>query len=158
LVDVHRAGVLPGEQPDDAMTTLGFIGFNTPIGTSSSERNVAQGICWLMRAGLLDEPRAQEEISMILARGEHDDHGATIAIDLIRADLWFRLAARSPYHDNSQIRAMIEPQMTTEQLTEAKRLFAAWRPRTLPELKTLAIPLPSMTPSGASPGDCPAMM
>ncbi len=141
----------------DAMTTLGFMGFNTPIGVPSTERNIAEGICWLMRAGMLDEPRAQEEISMILARGEHDDRGAAIAIDLVQADLWFRLAARSPYHDNSQIRAMIEPQMTTEQLAEAKRLFAAWRRRTLEELKTLPIPLPPMTPGGASPGNCPAM-
>ena len=139
----------------DAMTKLGFMGFNTPIGAPSTERNVAEGICWLIRAGMLDEPRAQEEISMILARGEHDDHGASIAIDLVQADLWFRLAARSPYHDNSQIRAMIEPRMTTEQLTEAKRLFAAWRVKTLAELKTVPVPLPPMTPGGASPGNCP---
>ena len=141
----------------DAMTTLGFRGFNTPIGVPSTERDVTEGVCWLIRAGMLDDPRAQEELSMILARGEHDDHGAAIAIDLVQADLWFRVAARSPYHDNSQIRAMIEPQMTTEQLGEAKRLFAAWRRKTLAELKTLAIPLPSMAPGGPSPGDCPAM-
>ena len=142
----------------DAMTKLGFMGFNTPIGVPSTERNVVEGVCWLMRAGMLDEPRAQEEISMILARGEHDDHGAAIAVDLVQADLWFRVAARSPYHDNSQIRAMIEPQMTTDQLEAAKRLFAAWRKRTLAELKTLAIPLPPMAPGGPSPGNCPAMM
>ncbi|MGO9757205.1 MAG: tetratricopeptide repeat protein [Roseiarcus sp.] len=136
----------------DAMNTLGYMGFNAP-----GERNVAEGFCWLMRASLLDYARAQEELSMILARGESDDHGATIPIDLVQADLWFRLAARSPYHDNAQIRAMIEPQMTTEQLAEAKRLFAAWRPRTIQELKTIAIPLPPMTPGGASPRKCPAM-
>jgi len=142
----------------DAMTTLGFMGFNTPGDAPPSERNVADGFCWLMRAALLDEPRAQEELSMILARGERDDHGATIAIDLVQADLWFRLAARSPYHDNSQIRAMIEPQLTTEQLGEARRLFAAWRPRTVQELGTIPIPLPPTAPGGASPRDCPAMM
>jgi len=142
----------------DAMTKLGFMGFNTPIGVPSTERNVAEGICWLMRAGMLDEPRALEEISMILARGEHDDHGGAIAIDLVQADLWFRVAARSPYHDNSQIRAMIEPQLTTDQLAEAKRLFAAWRRRTFPELKALAIPMPAAIPGGASPGNCPSML
>ena len=141
----------------DAMTTLGFMGFNTPGDAPPGERNVADGYCWLMRAALLDQPQAQEELSMILARGERDDHGAMIAIDLVQADLWFRLAARSPYHDNSQIRAMIEPQMTTEQLGEAKRLFAAWRPRTVQELKAIPIPLPPMAPGGASPRNCPAM-
>jgi hypothetical protein len=79
-----------------------------------------------------------------------------IAIDLIQADFWFRLAARSPYHDNSQIRSMIEPNMTTEQLDESKRLFAAWRPRTAQELKAITIPLPA-APSGASPRSCPAI-
>ena len=63
---------------------------------------------------------------MIFARGEKDARGTVIVIDLIQADVWFRLAARSPYHDNSQIRAMIEPQMTTSQIDEAKRRVEAW--------------------------------
>ena len=98
----------------DAMLTLGTMSINTPIGVLSSERNVAQGICWLMRAALLDQPQAQEQLSMIFARGEKDERGTAIPVDLVQADFWFRLAARSPYHDNSQIRAMIEPHMTTE--------------------------------------------
>ena len=69
-----------------------------------------------MRAGLLDSPQAHEELAMVFARGERDDHGEVIPVDLSQADLWFWLAARSPYHDNSQVRAMIEPQTTTEQL------------------------------------------
>jgi hypothetical protein len=74
-----------------------------------------------------------------------------IAVDLIQADYWFRLAARSPYHDNSQIRSMIEPHMTTDQQNEAKRLFDAWRPRTFQEVKTMAIPLPGKSTA------CPVM-
>jgi len=106
----------------EAMLRLGYMSMSTPDSVPSSERNVAQGFCWLMRAALLDQPQAQEQLSMIFARGERDDHGTIIPIDLVQADLWFRLAARSPYHDNSQIRAVIEPQMTTEQLDQAKRL------------------------------------
>jgi hypothetical protein len=136
--------------------TLGFMSINTPGGVPSSERNVAQGFCWLMRAALLDQPQAQEQLSMMFARGERDDHGNVIAIDHVQADLWFRLAARSPYHDNSQVRAMIEPQMTTEQLNEAKRLADAWRPRKLDELKALAIALPAAAPGAAARG-CQAM-
>jgi TPR repeat protein len=137
----------------DAMLNLGYMAISAPI----NERSLADGFCWLTRSALLDQPQAQEKLSTIFAEGEHDDHGAAIAIDLIQADLWFRLAARSPYHNNSQIRSMIEPHMTTEQLGQAKRLFEAWRPRTIQELKTMPIPLPAATPDGASPRNCPAM-
>ena len=140
----------------EAMWTLGYSSMSTPSGVPSSERDVALGFCWLMRAALLDQPQAQEQLSMIFARGEKDDHGTMIPIDLVQADLWFRLAARSPYHDNSQIRAMIEPQMTTEQLGEAKRLIEAWRPHKVEELKAITIELPAVAPNGAQ-RSCPPM-
>jgi uncharacterized protein len=47
----------------DAMETLGYMSMNTPGGVPSSERNVAQAFCWLMRAALLDEPQAQEQLA-----------------------------------------------------------------------------------------------
>ena len=125
------------------MVTLGYMSMTAPPGVPSSERNLAQAFCWLMRAALLDQPQAQEKLSMMFARGEHDDHGNAVPIDLVQADVWFRLAARSPFHDNSQIRAMIEPHMTTDQLNEAKRLVEAWRPHKVEELKALEIALPA---------------
>jgi TPR repeat protein len=137
----------------DAMMNLGYMS----VMASIAERNLAEGFCWLMRSALLDQVQAQEKLSMMFAQGEKDDHGTVIAIDLIQADLWFRLAARNPYHNNSQIRSMIEPKMTTDQLGQAKRLFDAWRPRTVQDLRTLAIPFPAATPNGASPRDCAAM-
>lgn len=90
----------------DAMLNLGYMSMSTPIGVPSSQANLAEGYCWLVRAALLDHPQAHEKLSMIFATGEKDSRGTTIAIDLIQADYWFRVAARSPYHDNSQIRAM----------------------------------------------------
>jgi TPR repeat protein len=141
----------------EAMLNLGYMSMNTPIGVSANERNLAESFCWLMRAALLDHVQAQEKLSMMFAQGEKDARGTVIAIDLVQADLWFRLAARSPYHDNSQIRAMIEPHMTTEQIGQAKRLFEAWHPKTLQELKAIKIPLPAAMPNGTSPRDCPAM-
>jgi TPR repeat protein len=131
-----------------AMLNLGYMSLTAMI----IPRNVVDGYCWLMRAALLDQVQAQEKLSMVFAEGEKDNAGAAIPIDLVQADLWFRLAARSPYHDNSQIRAMIEPHMTTEQIDQAKRLFEAWRPVTLPELKTRTISLP-----GGSASNCPPM-
>ena len=139
----------------DAMVRLGYMSMTTPMRGPWNERNLAEGFCWLMRAALLDEPRAQEKLSMMFARGEHDDHSNTVPIDLVQADVWFRLAARSPFHDNSQIRAMIEPQMTTDQLKEAKRVVDAWQPRRVEELKTLEIALPAAPGAPARP--CPAM-
>ena len=139
----------------DAMVSLGYMSMSTPIGVPSSQANLAEGFCWLMRAALLDNVQAHEKLSIIFARGEKDSHGTVIPIDLIQADYWFRLAARSPYHDNSQIRSMIEPHMTTEQLGEAKRLFEAWHPRTIEEIKTLPITLPPA--NGAPARTCAAI-
>ena len=131
----------------EAMLNLGYMSATA----ATNERNLTNGFCWLMRAALLDDVRAQEKLSTVFAEGEKDDRGMVIAVDLVQADYWFRLAARSPYHDNPQIRSQIEPNMTTDQQNEAKRLFDAWRPRTFQELKTLAIPLPGKTTA------CPVM-
>lgn len=136
----------------DAMLSLGYMSMNSPMGAPSSMRNLALGYCWLMRAALLDHVQAHEKLSMIFATGEKDEHGTAIGIDLVQADRWFRLAARNPYHDNSQIRSMIEPKMTTDQLNEAKRLVEGWRPLTVQELRGTAITLP-----GAPGRSCPAM-
>jgi uncharacterized protein len=138
----------------EAMVNLGYMSMNTPSGVPSNERDLAQGFCWLMRAALLDDAQAQEKLSMMFAGGEKDDRGTVIPVDLVQADYWFRLAARSPYHDNSQIRAGIEPQMTTEQLDRAKRLVEAWQPRKPDELKSIAIDLPVQSPD-STPRHCP---
>jgi TPR repeat protein len=121
-----------------AMVSLGYMAVNAGIGT----RDLAGGYCWLMRAAMLDDVRAHEKLSSVFMDGEKDNHGNSIAADLVQAELWFRLAARSPFHDNSQIRSMIEPKMTTDQLNEAKRLFDAWKPSTLQDVKTTPIRLP----------------
>jgi hypothetical protein len=105
-----------------------------------------------MRAALLDQPQAQEKLTSIFSDGAKDNHGTVIDADIVQADMWFRIVARSPYHDNSQIRAAIEPRMTTEQLNQAKRLFEAWRPRTMQDVKALTIALPP-----PAHGDCPLM-
>lgn len=128
----------------EAMVNLGYMSVN-------GSTDLAVGYCWLMRAALLDQPQAQEKPTSIFSDGAKDDHGTVIDVDLVQADVWFRIAARSPYHDNSQIRAAIEPEMTTEQLNQAKRLFEAWYPRTIQDVKTLTISLPSPAHGDCSP-------
>jgi TPR repeat protein len=80
----------------DAMLNLGYMSMSTPIGTPSSQADLAEGFCWLMRAALLDHVQAHEKLSMIFGTGEKDARGTVIPIDLMQADFWFRLAARSP--------------------------------------------------------------
>ena len=135
----------------EAMLTLGYLALNST--NAQGGKDVARGFCWLMRAALLNGYQAQEKLSMVFASGETDERGGAIRPDLVQADLWFRLAARSPYHDNSQIRAMIEPNMTTEQMNDAKSLVEAWRPRSFAEVKSLDIAMPGGNP----PRPCPPM-
>lgn len=122
----------------DAMFSVGYMAMTAPIKT----KDVAEGYCWIVRAAMLDHKPAQEKLTNVFTLGEEDDRGVAIAADLAQADLWLRLAAQSPYHDNSQMRARIEPSMTTEQLDAVKSQVAAWKPKKFEELKALTIPLP----------------
>ncbi len=146
-----EAGARRGDS--EAMLSIGYAAMNSP--GPASDLDLTKSYCWLTRAALIDNPRAQEQLSLNFTRDEADQRGMRIGADLIQADYWFRLAARSPYHDNSQIRGEIEPKMTSDDLDAAKRLVAAWRPRDFDELKTLPIALPPAKAGGASPGNCP---
>ncbi len=133
------------------MSTLGHMSLNAGI----ADADIVNGYCWLVRAALLDNGQAQEKLALTFALGDKDRR-AVLAVDLIQADLWLRVAARSPFHDNSQIRARIEPNLTSDQLNEAKRLFQAWRPMRFEEVKLMSLALPASLTSPA-PRDCAAM-
>jgi hypothetical protein len=64
---------------------------------------------------------------------------SVVAPDLVQADKWFRLAARDPWHDNPQVRGVIEPKMTSAQLDETRKLVAAWHALSLPEVMAMEI-------------------
>ena len=136
----------------DAMSNLGHMSMNAAM----ADRNLVDGYCWLSRAALLDNGQAQEKLALTFALGDKDSRGAVLAVDLVQADLWLRVAARSPFHDNSQLRARIEPNMTSDQLNEAKRLFQAWRPVRFEEVKLMSLALPASMTSPA-PRTCAAM-
>ena len=72
----------------------------------------AEGYRWLMRAALADDPAAQEMLAGVLADGAMAGARTVIAPDLVPADMWLRLAARSPFHDNTSLRRRIEANMT----------------------------------------------
>jgi hypothetical protein len=146
-----EAGARRGDS--EAMLSIGYAAMNSP--GPASDLDLTTSYCWLVRAALIDNPRAQEQLSLNFTREEADERGVRIGADLVQADYWFRLAARSPYHDNSQIRGAIEPKMTSDDLDAAKRLVAAWRPRNFDELRTLPIALPPAKAGDASQGNCP---
>ena len=84
-----------------AMLDLGSMYFNFP---DAAMRDPVEGYRWLMRAALVDNPAAQEMLSAVLARGAVVGTRAVIPPDPIAADMWLRLAARSPFHDNANQR------------------------------------------------------
>ncbi|HEV2301524.1 MAG TPA: tetratricopeptide repeat protein [Stellaceae bacterium] len=123
-----------------AMLALGSMYFRHP---DASLHNPVEGYRWLMRAALLDDPSAQEMLSEVLAEGAMVGARTVIAPDPVAADMWLRLAARSPYHDNASLRLQIEGNMTSAQLEEAKKRAAEWRPRPLREVLAMAIAPPA---------------
>jgi TPR repeat protein len=128
------------------MLDLGSMYFNFP---DAAMRDAAEGYRWLMRAALVDNPAAQEMLSAVLAQGARVGARTVIPPDPIAADMWLRLAARSPFHDNASQRLQIEANMTTAQLAEAKNRAAAWHPSALDEVLAVKIPLPAV--AGAKP-------
>jgi TPR repeat protein len=124
-----------------AILDLGSMYFNYP---DAPMRDPGEGYRWLMRAALADNPAAQELLSGVLAQGAMVGARTVIPPDPIAADMWLRLAARSPFHDNASQRRQIESTMTTAQLAEAKDRADAWRPRSLDEVLAMTISLPEV--------------
>jgi len=58
--------------------------------------------------------------------------------------MWFRIAARSPFHDNPNIRHSIEGNMTSAELDQAKALAADWHPRGVAEVLAMTIDPPPL--------------
>jgi hypothetical protein len=101
---------------------------------------------------MMDSSLAQYELALMLTRHSSDRRGNIIEPDLIQADFWFRLGARDPEYDNSQVRGGIEPKMTTVQLDEVKIMVADWHKLDFEQMKTTKIAVP-----GDAPRTCPSM-
>lgn len=123
----------------EAMEQLGSLYLNTP---DPAMQDPAEAYRWLMRASFLDAARSQEALSTLLSEGAIVNGRTVIAPDPIQADMWFRIAARSPFHDNPSIRHSIEGNMTSAELEQAKQLAADWHPRPLAEVMAMTIDPP----------------
>lgn len=132
----------------EAMEQLGSLYLNTP---DPAMQDPAEAYRWLVRASLLDAARSQEALSTLLSEGAIVNGRTAIAPDPIQADMWFRVAARSPFHDNPSIRLSIESKMTSVELEEAKKLAADWHPRPLQEVLAMTIDPPVVKASDKRP-------
>jgi TPR repeat protein len=144
-LDTHQGfrwmAISAGHGNLEAMERLGSLYLHTP---DPSMQNPAEAYRWLVRASLLDAPRSQEALSTLLADGASVNGRTVIEPDPIQADMWFRIAARSPFHDNPNIRHSIEGNMTSAQLDAAKKLAADWHPRPLAEVLAMTIDPPPL--------------
>jgi TPR repeat protein len=148
----------------DAMATLGGLWANTPmtdileamkagrIPQQTFEPDIVQSYCWRARAAMMGSALAQYELALMLSRDNSDRRGNAFAADLVQADFWFRLGAREPDYDNSQVRGAIEPKMTTAQLDQAKKMVADWRKLDFAGMQAAKITIP-----GNVSRACPAM-
>ena len=114
--------------------------------------DIVQGYCWRMRAALMGSRLAEHELAQRLTRRNSDTRGNVIERDLVEADVWFRLGARSASYNDTRLRASIEPELTTAQLDEVKKKVAAWHDLNFAEMKATAISIP-----GRAGETCPPM-
>jgi TPR repeat protein len=146
-----------------AMSTLGGLWENEPwvdmaqvlktgrLPEKTFERDIMQSYCWRMRAALMDYPIAHYELALVLSRHNSDNHGHELDPDLIQADFWFRLGARNREYDNSQVRASIEPKLTTAQLDQVKKLVTEWHKLDFEQMKATAITFPGTDKAACPP-------
>jgi TPR repeat protein len=146
-----------------SMETLGGLWENVPMNDFLAamragqpdnvfKPDIVQSYCWRMRASLMGGRLAQYELAQSLSRRSSDSRGNVIEPDLVEADVWFRLAARTASYNNAQVRARIEPELTTAQLDEVKKRVAAWRDLSFAEMKATSIAIP-----GKEGQTCPPM-
>ncbi|HTG26493.1 MAG TPA: hypothetical protein VK681_41240 [Reyranella sp.] len=138
-----------------AMATLAGLWENEPLADmlkimqsrqfpkKNFERDIVQSYCWRMRASLMGDSLAHYELALMRTRRNSDSRGNVIEPDLIQADFWFRLGARNREYDNSQVRAAIEPKLTTAQLDQVKKMVAGWHPLDFEQMKTTPITIPA---------------
>ena len=137
-----------------AMATLGGLWENAPmidlskvletgrIPEQTFEPDIVQSYCWRVRAAMMGSSLAQYELALMLTRHSSDRGGNVIEPDFIQADFWFRLGARDPDYDNSQVRGAIEPKMTTAQLDQVKKMVGDWHKLDFEQMKAAKIAVP----------------
>ena len=87
-------------------------------------KDVPQGLKWLRLSAEQGMPDAQLLLGMAYLKGRD------VPRDLVEADVWLQLAAAQGDKLAPSQQQQAEKQMSPDQITKAKTLVAAWKPRT----------------------------
>jgi hypothetical protein len=80
-------------------------------------RDPAEGHRWLMRAALINKPRRSRDAERGAGpKARWSAPAPSFPPDLIAADMWLRLATRSPFHDNASQQLQMVSNMTSARL------------------------------------------
>jgi hypothetical protein len=93
-------------------------------------KDIPQGLKWLRLAADQGMPDAQLLLGMAYLKGRDVPH------DLVEAGMWLELAATRGDQFAPSQRELAEKQMSPDQITKARALAAAWKPKTAPSPST----------------------
>ena len=112
-----RAGAAKHEMVSQSVLGRAYL-----VGEGGVARNVGQAVHWTRLAAIQGEPNAQ------LAIGRLYLTGVGLPQNYVQAHVWLNLAAARGQSQAAKQRDDLAAKMTPEQLAEAQKLAAAWRP------------------------------
>ncbi len=86
-------------------------------------KDTKQAVVWLTKAAEKGYSKAQYHLAMLCARGDGTKK------DLVQASKWLNLSAAQGEKSAIKVRNILESQMTPQQLDEARKLTAAFVPK-----------------------------
>jgi uncharacterized protein len=86
-------------------------------------KNSAEAVKWYRLAADLGNPKAQYNLGLMYENGEG------VPSNYIEAYRWFNLAAAQDLDNARNGKARVARKMTKDQIAEAQRLSATWKPR-----------------------------
>jgi len=87
-------------------------------------KNDAEAVAWFRRAAEQGLAEAQGALGVMYALGEG------VSGNDVDAYFWSNLAAAQGQENAGKVRDIVEERMTREQIAEAQRRLAAWKPKT----------------------------
>lgn len=104
------------------LVSQSLLGRAYMLGEGGLARDVNQALHWTRLAAMQGEPNAQSTLGRLYA------DGMGVPQNFVQAHLWLNLAAARGQKQAMKQRDELGAKMTAEQLAEAQKLAAAWRP------------------------------
>jgi uncharacterized protein len=115
-----------------AQNGLGYL-YGTGQGVP---QDYAAALSWYRKAGDQGDSRAQNNLGLLYANGQGAPQNYIIA------HMWFNLAAARGNEEGAKSRDFVATRMTAEQIAEAQRRSAEWRPKMANASPTQVAPTP----------------